>query len=95
VSSETPGVGGAGKATTQASTVILGIQMNLEASSLFKIFAFNSDGLVALNRMVHNYRYDLLIIRIIHSSCSFICFARFTILTLLYHEDVSKQLFFS
>jgi hypothetical protein len=34
--SETPGVGGAGKATTQTFTVILGIQMN----PLFKQFAF-------------------------------------------------------
>jgi hypothetical protein len=56
------------KATTQASVVILGIQMSLEGSSLFKRFAFNSDGLVAFNRMVHNYRYVLLIIsRIIFS----------------------------
>jgi hypothetical protein len=69
-SSETPGVGGAGKATTQASIVILGIQMILEGSSLFKHFTFN--------RMVHNYRYDLLIMSRILSSF---------VICLLHHSD--------
>jgi hypothetical protein len=96
-SSETPGVGDAGKSDDASVIVILGIQTSLEGSSLFKHFAFNFDGLVSFNRMVHNYRYDLLITSRAISSLSveavpaFLCC--FTIPTQLYHEDVFKHFF--